>query len=75
MNETNNKTKNPHYVPVMYLKNCGVIPTTGKKKKPDEQRFTKTIRLCRSCHGVLHKKEFPNPLWEERLEKLEEESA
>jgi len=32
MNEINNKTKNPHYVPVMYLKNFGVIPTTGKKK-------------------------------------------
>ena len=27
---------------------------------------TKTIRLCRSCHGVLHKKDFPNPLWKEK---------
>ncbi len=32
MNGTNNKTKNPHFVPVMYLKNFSVIPTTGKKK-------------------------------------------
>jgi len=32
MNGTNNKTKNPHYVPVMYLKNFSIIPTTGKKK-------------------------------------------
>lgn len=38
----------------------------------------KTIRLCRSCHGVLHKKEFPNPIWKEkrkvqRIEKKKEE--
>jgi len=32
MNGTNNKTKDPHYVPVMYLKNFSVIPPTGKKK-------------------------------------------
>jgi len=32
MNGTDIKTKNPHYVPVMYLKNFGVIPTEGKKR-------------------------------------------
>lgn len=26
----------------------------------------KIIRLCRSCHGKLHKKDFPNPLWKEK---------
>ena len=29
-------------------------------------KTAKTIRLCRSCHGVLHKKEFPNPIWKEK---------
>jgi len=26
----------------------------------------KTIRLCRSCHSILHKKSFPNHLWKEK---------
>lgn len=29
-------------------------------------KLAKTIRLCRSCHGVLHKKEFPNPVLKEK---------
>jgi hypothetical protein len=31
------------------------------------------IRICRSCHGKIHKfgKNFPNPLWKEKKEKLE----
>jgi len=30
----------------------------------------KIIRLCRSCHGKVHYKDFPNPLWKQRKSKL-----
>lgn len=26
----------------------------------------KIIRICRSCHGKIHYKQFPNPIWKER---------
>ena len=56
------------------LKSADVCEICGEKKADLTHHITykpaKTIRLCRSCHGVLHKKEFPNPLWEEKREKL-----
>ena len=61
------------------LKSADICEICGEKKAELTHHITykpaKTIRLCRSCHGVLHKKEFPNPLWEEKRKKLEEESA
>ena len=52
------------------LKNADLCELCGEKNAELTHHITyktaKTIRLCRSCHGVLHKNEFPNPLWEEK---------
>jgi len=52
------------------LKNADICELCGEKEAELTHHITykpaKTIRLCRSCHGVLHKKEFPNPIWKEK---------
>ena len=78
-----NICKKMEYAKKEYRNNClkrtDVCEICGEKKAELTHHITyktaKTIRLCRSCHGVLHKKEFPNPLWEEKRKKIEEESA
>ncbi len=78
-----NICKKMEYLKQEYRKNClkiaDVCEICSEKKAELTHHITynpaKTIRLCRSCHGVLHKKEFPNPLWEEKRKKLEEEPA
>ena len=52
------------------LKVADICELCGEKEAALTHHITykpaKTIRLCRSCHGVLHKKEFPNPIWKEK---------
>jgi len=52
------------------LKVADLCELCGEKEAELTHHITyepaKTIRLCRSCHGVLHKKEFPNPIWKEK---------
>lgn len=56
-----------------YLKNADLCEICGVKNAELTHHITykpaKTIRLCRSCHGVLHKKAFPNPIWKEKRNK------
>ncbi|MCK4285059.1 MAG: hypothetical protein KAX18_02600 [Candidatus Lokiarchaeota archaeon] len=30
----------------------------------------KIIRICHSCHGKVHNKTFPNPLWKEKRKEI-----
>ncbi|MFX1258157.1 MAG: hypothetical protein ACFFAN_09880 [Promethearchaeota archaeon] len=52
------------------LKIADLCELCGKKNAELTHHITydppKTIRLCRSCHSVLHKKDFPNPIWKEK---------
>jgi len=69
-----NTCKRMEYTKQEYRKKClkiaDLCELCGEKEAELTHHITynpvKTIRLCRSCHGVLHKKEFPNPLWKEK---------
>ncbi len=56
--------KSQHFQDFKLCELCGIKDVQVNhhiKYKPE-----KIIRICRSCHGKIHHKGFPNPLWKEK---------
>jgi hypothetical protein len=53
-----------------YYEDYKLCELCGKKKAKVNHHITydpeRILRLCRSCHGKVHKKEFPHPLWKQK---------
>ncbi len=62
-----------------YLSNSKFCELCGIKEAELDHHITynpsKIIRLCRSCHGKLHKKDFTNPIWKEKNNKSQNSEA
>jgi hypothetical protein len=56
-----------------YLTHSKLCEICSKKEAELDHHITynppEIIRLCRSCHGKLHKKDFPNPIWKQKRRK------
>lgn len=55
------------------FKSCQLCGTKeGQVRHHINYNPEKIIRICRSCHGKIHHKGFPNPLWKERRNQNQE---